>query len=49
MGVGERLCVRGVLVKVEKEETEGWRVIFPKLHEHSRRVSERKRREGGGL
>lgn len=38
----------GFFVKVEKEEPAGWRVIVPKRHEHSRRVREGKRREGGG-
>lgn len=28
-------CLKGALVKVEKEETDGCRIIFPKLHEQS--------------
>ena len=35
-------------IKVEKGESEGGRVTFPKLHEHRRRVSGGKGREGGG-
>lgn len=48
VGGGERLWLKGVLIKVGKGESEGGRVTFPKLHEHSRRVSVGKGREGGG-
>lgn len=48
VGAEKILCLKGALIKVQSRER-GIESHTPKLHEQRRRVSEGKRREGGGL